>query len=148
MPIWHRLAKLSILILVGIIKKIFNERHDRLCPEKRWKNNSGGRGLIKYICLLIYVMKIVDQIGLTKNEHEIMIQVPNFILLSQKFNSIFFNINWGLKLCFLEWSFITKIFFQKHVDEIVYIDKLFIIVRIVIYLFISQFFHKNSIQFF
>ena len=27
-PIWHRLAKLSILILEGIIKKIFYERRD------------------------------------------------------------------------------------------------------------------------
>ena len=28
MPIWHRLAKLSILILEGIIKKISYERRD------------------------------------------------------------------------------------------------------------------------
>ena len=27
-PIWHRLGKLSILILEGIIKKISHERHD------------------------------------------------------------------------------------------------------------------------
>ena len=54
-PIWHRLAKLSILILEGIIKKISYERRDyesvdeksllRLCPEKRKKKNSGGKVL-------------------------------------------------------------------------------------------------------
>ena len=58
MPIWHRLAKLSILILEGIIKNISYERRDyesvdekslsRLCPEKRRKKrNSGGKGLKK-----------------------------------------------------------------------------------------------------
>ena len=37
-PIWHRLAKLSISILEGIIKKIsYNDE----------KKNSGGKGLMK-----------------------------------------------------------------------------------------------------
>ena len=57
-PIWHRLAKLSILILEGIMQKIpmsvatmsrYTKRaYHRLCPEKRRKKkNSGGKGLKK-----------------------------------------------------------------------------------------------------
>ena len=53
-PIWHRLAKRSILILEVIIKNISYERRGyesvdetpylRLCIEKQRKKNSGGKG--------------------------------------------------------------------------------------------------------
>ena len=53
MHIRHRLAKLSFLILVGIIKKkkIPTERHDyesedeSYAPKNDEKKNSGGKGL-------------------------------------------------------------------------------------------------------
>ena len=57
MPIWLRLAKLSILILEGIIKKISYERRDYesvdekslailgYVPKNDKKKNSGGKGL-------------------------------------------------------------------------------------------------------
>ena len=55
-PIWHRLAKLSILILEGIVKKISYELRDyesvdekslswAMSRKTRGKKNSGNKGL-------------------------------------------------------------------------------------------------------
>ena len=63
MPIWHRLAKLSILIIEGIIQKISYERRDYesvdekslslSCPEERRKKNSAGKELITILQVLL-----------------------------------------------------------------------------------------------